>query len=68
MTVVQYLHSTAWAMLLAVDDVFFLNPIPCGAMTKYLGQVGTLLALDANRTNSSQWKQELFRLGFLQSF
>ena len=26
-------------MLLAVDDVFFLKPIPSGAMTKYLGQV-----------------------------
>mmetsp|Transcript_3234 Transcript_3234/g.6106 ORF Transcript_3234/g.6106 Transcript_3234/m.6106 type:complete len:185 (+) Transcript_3234:1113-1667(+) len=39
MTVAQYLHSTAWAALLAVDDVFFLNPIPSGAMTKYIGQV-----------------------------
>lgn len=39
MTVAQYLHSTAWATLIAVDDVFFLNPIPSGAMTKYLGQV-----------------------------
>jgi acyl-CoA hydrolase len=38
----QYLHSTAWAMLLAVDDVFFLKPIPSGAMTKYLGQVRDL--------------------------
>ena len=39
MTVAQYLHSTAWAMLMALDDVFFLKPIPGGAMTRYLGQV-----------------------------
>jgi len=39
MTVAQYLRSTAWAALMAVDDVFFVRPIPSGAMIKQVGQV-----------------------------
>lgn len=39
MTVAQYLRSTAWASLLAVDDIFFLKPIPCGALIRHVGQV-----------------------------
>jgi len=46
MTVAQYVHSTAWAELVCLDDVFFLNPIPSGAMTKYVGQVVYTVGMD----------------------
>lgn len=39
MTTAQYLGSTAWARLEAVDDVFFLQPVPAGALVQYRGVI-----------------------------